>query len=284
MPITHTPLRYPGGKTRLFPYVSEIFRCNNIINGHYVEPYAGGAGLAISLLISAEVRYLHLNDLDYSIYSLWHSILYNSKKLCAYIESVDICMNEWEKQKEIQKNKKKHTELEVGISTLFLNRTNRSGILKGGVIGGKEQTGNYKIDARFNKNDLIRKVKLIAFYKSKISLHNLDAVKFIKEEVSNLPLNTLVNLDPPYYNKGQALYQNFYEHSDHINISKIMSSLEQYWIVTYDNVEPIRELYKAYSPIEYSLSYSVQKNYRGKEVLIADPRLILPDTEILHVA
>lgn len=284
MPITHTPLRYPGGKTRLFPYVSELCRFNNIIDGHYVEPYAGGAGLAISLLVNAEVRYLHLNDLDYSIYALWHSILHNSEALCNYIESVDITMDEWKKQKEIQKNKHKHDEITLGISTLFLNRTNRSGILKGGVIGGNKQSGNYKIDARFNKKDLIRKIKLIAFYKSKINLHNLDAVDFLKEEVSNLPLNTLVNLDPPYYVKGQALYQNYYEHSDHVNISKIMKDLKQYWIITYDNVAPIKELYESYSPIEYSLSYSVQKTYKGKEVLIADPRLLLPNVKILDAA
>ena len=284
MPRTHTPLRYPGGKTKLFPYVSAIFKKNNIVNGHYVEPYAGGAGLAISLLVNGNVRYLHLNDLDYSIYSFWHSVLYDTDKICKYIEKVDIGINEWEKQKEIQLNKNKHSTLEVGISTLFLNRTNRSGIIKGGMIGGKKQEGNYKIDARFNKVDIIRKIKLIAFYKSKISLHNLDAINFLEGHVASLPSNTLLNLDPPYYVKGQGLYQNYYDHSDHENISDIISKVKQNWIITYDNVDEIKKLYQNYNIIEYKLNYSVQKVYKGKEVLIADPRLKLPDLNILLVA
>lgn len=284
MPRTHTPLRYPGGKTKLFPYVSEIFKCNYIVDGHYVEPYAGGAGLAISLLVNGLARYLYLNDLDYSIYAFWHSVLYETDNICKYIKDVDINMREWEKQKEIQLNKNSHDTFKLGVSTLFLNRTNRSGILKGGVIGGKKQTGNYKIDARFNKKDLIRKIRLIAFYKSKIKLYNCDAIEFIHTQIPKLPSNTIINLDPPYYLKGQGLYQNYYEHSDHEKICKAIEEIKQYWIITYDNVEPIKELYKKYMPIEFKLNYSARKVYRGKEVLIADPKLTLPDLNILLAA
>jgi DNA adenine methylase len=284
MPITNTPIRYPGGKTKLFPYVSDIFKSNNIIDGHYAEPYAGGAGLAISLLVNGVARYLHLNDLDYSIYSFWHTVLYDTDGICKYIENVNINMKEWKKQREIQLNKHDYGTFELGLSTLFLNRTNRSGIIKGGVIGGKNQTGKYKIDARFNKNDLIRKIRLIAFYKSKIQLHNCDAIEFINKQLPELPSNTLINLDPPYYVKGQGLYQNYYDHSDHENISNIVENIKQYWIITYDNVEKIKEMYKKYNPIEFKLNYSVQKVYKGKEVLIADPKLILPDLNILLAA
>lgn len=281
MPQTHTPLRYPGGKTRLTPYVSELFLSNDLIDGHYIEPYAGGAGLAISLLVNGIARYIHLNDLDASIFSVWHSIIHETEQLCKYIANVDINMDEWHKQKEIQRNKSTVDPLTLGISTLFLNRTNRSGIINGGAIGGQNQTGNYKIDARFTRKTLIDKIKLIAFYKTRIKIYNEDACSFLQNTVSELPQKSLVNLDPPYYVKGQALYQNSYTHKDHEKISRIIPNLKQYWIVTYDNVDQIKDLYAQYTPLEFKLSYSVQKKYRGKEILLTDPRLKLPPVDLL---
>lgn len=284
MPQTNTPLRYPGGKSRLFPYVSEILKKNNLLDGHYVEPFAGGAGLAISLLIKGQVRFIHLNDLDISIYSLWYSILNETKKVCNFINDIDIDINEWKRQKNVQNNKENADLLSLGLSTLFLNRTNRSGIINAGVIGGKAQNGKYKLNARFNRQALIKKINLIAFYKSRIKIYNEDAINFLKTTLKSLPQKTLVNLDPPYYVKGQVLYQNSFEHSEHEIISNLIPTLRQYWITTYDNVEPIKQLYAHYSPIEFTLSYSVQNRYKGKELLIADPRLELPSTEILKSA
>lgn len=167
MPTTHTPLRYPGGKTRLAPYVTGIFTENSLVDGHYVEPYAGGAGLAVSLLVNGYARYIHLNDIDPSIFAVWHSIVNETEAFCKYIHDVNINLEEWHKQKQIQEGKKTVDLLTLGISTLFLNRTNRSGIISGGVIGGKKQNGNYKIGVRFNKKTLIKKIELIAFYKSR---------------------------------------------------------------------------------------------------------------------
>ena len=284
MPTTHTPLRYPGGKTRLAPYVTGIFSENSLVDGHYVEPYAGGAGLAVSLLVNGYARYIHLNDIDPSIFAVWHSIVNETEALCKYIHDVNINLEEWHKQKQIQEEKKMIDLLTLGISTLFLNRTNRSGIISGGVIGGKKQNGNYKIDVRFNKKTLIKKIELIAFYKSRIRIYNSDALSFIKNIVPKLPQKSLVNLDPPYYVKGQALYQNFYTHADHKNISNAIPTLQQYWIITYDNVAPIRDLYSKFSIIEYKLSYSVQRKYQGKEILVVDPRLILPKQKLLLAA
>jgi DNA adenine methylase len=284
MPTTHTPLRYPGGKTRLAPYVTGIFTENSLVDGHYVEPYAGGAGLAVSLLVNGYARYIHLNDIDPSIFAAWHSIVNETEALCKYIHDVNINLEEWHKQKQIQEEKKSIDLLTLGISTLFLNRTNRSGIISGGVIGGKNQNGNYKIGVRFNKKTLIKKIELIAFYKSRIRIYNSDALIFIKNIVPKLPQKLLVNLDPPYYVKGQALYQNFYTHADHKNISNAIPTLQQYWIITYDNVAPIRDLYSKFSIIEYKLSYSAQKKYQGKEILVVDPRLILPKQKLLLAA
>lgn len=284
MPSTHTPLRYPGGKTRLVSYVSDLLFKNNLVDGHYFEPYAGGAGLAISLLIKGHSRYLHLNDIDRSIYAFWYCVLNETDALCHFIETVDITMSEWHKQKEIQAQKKTIDLLTLGKSTHFLNRTNRSGILTGGVIGGKNQTGKYKIDARFTRKTLIEKIKRIAFYKARIQIYNKDAMEFLSEWGTDFPEKSIINLDPPYYVKGQELYQNSYEHDDHKKISEMIPKLEPYWIMTYDNVDPIKEFYSQFPITEFSLSYSAQNRYKGKEILIADPRLKLPEDEMLQVA
>jgi DNA adenine methylase len=272
MPTTYSPLRYPGGKTKLRSIMSEIFTRNDLIDGTYVEPFAGGAGLGLFLLLNGFTRNIVLNDLDRSIYALWYTILNDLDSLCKRIDRTKITIAEWEKQKQIQMDKA-HTDLfELGFSTLFLNRTNRSGILNAGVIGGYHQSGKYKIDARFNKAEIIRKSQMINYYKSKIRIYNLDAIEFLNT-IRLKDHKTLIYLDPPYYSKGQELYQNFYIPEDHEKLSFLFQSVKPYWIMTYDNVEPIRKLYGSYPQFEIRLFYSAQNRYQGEELLIIDPRL-----------
>ncbi len=281
MPSTHTLLRYPGGKSKLYPFVSQLIEINRLQDGHYVEPFAGGSGLAMALLSKGVMRHLHLNDLDLSIYAFWYSVVNENKRFIKKIEETPINLKEWEHQVSIQKEKEKCDLFDIGFSTFFLNRTNRSGIINAGVIGGKAQNGKYKIDARFNKKNLIKKAELIGFYKQRFNLYNLDACEFLTNPSIEFPRNTLLNLDPPYYTNGQKLYQNWYAPDDHKKIAQLAPKLENYWIITYDNAPPIKKLYQNLLPIEYNLRYCAQKRVMGKELLIADARLKRPDFSIL---
>jgi len=137
LPAYHSPLRYPGGKTKLTEYVKALFRHNGLMGGHYVEPYAGGASIALELVIQEFADHVHINDLDPSVWSFWKSVLDETDALCSLIADTPITMATWTEQREIQKNKDTASTLQLGFSTFFLNRTNRSGILKAGVIGGK---------------------------------------------------------------------------------------------------------------------------------------------------
>ncbi|MFA7662387.1 MAG: DNA adenine methylase, partial [Patescibacteria group bacterium] len=175
----YSPLRYPGGKNRLAKFIEQIC-VDNEISGHYVEPYAGGASVALYLLLEKKVQKITINDFDKSLYAFWWSVLNKTDKLCDFIEHTDITIENWRKMKKIQQQKETTSLFELGFSTLFLNRTNRSGIINAGVIGGLEQKGNYKIDCRFNKMNIIRKIKLIAEHKKQIKLYNLDAIDLIK--------------------------------------------------------------------------------------------------------
>lgn len=266
----YSPLRYPGGKSKLTPYILETMKLNDLEGGTYVEPFAGGAAIAWYLLINDHVEDVYINDLNLSIYAFWHSVLYQTDQLCALIEATVITIDSWEHQKVIQENKTSSL-LELGFSTFFLNRTNRSGIIKGGVIGGKNQTGNYKLDCRFNKDDLIKRILKIARYQKKIHLSNMDANDFIINELPYIQDKCLVNIDPPYYKKGKGLYQNYFEHEDHLVLFNNVKKIKQSWVVTYDDTPEINDIYYEYNPMPFNLTYTAQTKRKGSEVIIHKP-------------
>lgn len=273
----NTPLRYPGGKGKLTDFIKLIFEHNNLMDGHYVEPYAGGAGIALNLLLDSYASSIHLNDLNPAVYAFWHSVLNAPDELCKLISSARVTMSNWHKQKAIMSNPNDYTTLEVGFATFFLNRTNRSGILLGGVIGGKNQDGKWLLNARFNKPELISRIQRIALYESRIKLYNLDAKELISSVFPSLPEKTLVYLDPPYYIKGQGLYQNHYIHKDHVEISQAVKKIKLPWIVSYDHTPEIMDMYKWCNGITYGINYSAQNRYQGAEAMFFSKKLIIPD-------
>jgi DNA adenine methylase len=275
----YTPLRYPGGKGQLASFFKALLVENRLVDAPYVEVYAGGAGVAFSLLLEHYVSHVHINDINTSIYSFWLSALEHTDELCRLISGSPVTIDNWRVQRQIQNRPQDHSIVELGFSTFFLNRTNHSGIIWAGVIGGQKQTGPWKIDARFNKNDLINRIQQIAKYKSRISIYNLDAAHFIQEVLSKLPTNALVYLDPPYYVKGADLYEHHYGHDDHAKIANLVKrKIRQRWVVSYDNVSEIRKLYRPWPKMTYGLSYSAHDRYKGKEVMFFDNRLVVPPT------
>ncbi|USE70856.1 DNA methyltransferase [Pseudoalteromonas maricaloris] len=276
MPVTPSPLRYPGGKTAITPMVTELINTNNLRTAHYVEPYAGGAGLALSLLFNGSVPHIHLNDIDISIWSFWHSILYRTDEFIELIEKTDITLDEWHKQKAIQESKSIVDSLTLGFSSFFLNRTNRSGIIqKAGVIGGLEQKSSYKLDCRFNKSDLILKIRKIASFSNQIHIYNMDAIDFIKHIETHIE-RSFYCIDPPYFVKGQSLYTNFYEPNDHERLASAISEIKGKWVMTYDYAETIKNLYSKYRLFTFSLNYSAADKKKGTELLIASTTLRVP--------
>jgi len=273
----YSPLRYPGGKGKVAHYFKEIIAKNNLQKGVYVEPYAGGASVALALLLNEQVDRIIINDVDRSIYAFWHSVLNKTDALCKLIEKTPVNYSTWKKQKKIQKEKETCDLLTLGFSTFFLNRTNRSGILNAGVIGGKAQNSEWKINARYNKKELIKRIKLIAKYNTRIDLHNLDAVILVRALRELLPENTLFYFDPPYYVQGKALYFNHYNDNDHKEIAKEISRLhKQKWVVTYDNVHFIRQIYNKYPHFKFDLNYSAAGASKGEEIMIFSKNLVVP--------
>lgn len=271
-----TPLRYPGGKSAFAPFVKAVIETNDLVGGHYLEPFAGGCGVALDLLFNNYCQQIHINDLDSAIYNFWFSIIHSTDDFLKKLIDAPINVDEWYRQKNILINPDDHTKLEHGFAAFYLNRTNHSGILKAGMIGGKEQAGDYKIDARFNKNRLEKLITRIAREASRIHVYNLDAHDLLRQVERILPINSLIYLDPPYYVKGQGLYRNYYVHNNHVQIRDELASLQRKWIVSYDSCNEIKEIYKDYRQDEYVLAYCAHKKQKGSEVMIYSDEVIIP--------
>lgn len=272
----YTPLRYPGGKASLGQYMRQVFVENNLQDGIYVEPYAGGAGIALELLMTGYAEEIWLNDLDPAIYAFWNASLNHTDELIELIKTVRLSIRQWKKQREVfLASLKKKNPLALGFATLFLNRTNRSGILNGGVIGGLSQTGDWGIDARFNREELAARINRIGQYRHRIRLFNEDAEDFISK--LKLPNRSLIYADPPYFQRGQRLYRNHYDKDDHARIARLIQRKLSYrWIVSYDDTPEIACLYKKRRKIRYTLHYSAQTKRRGGELMLFCDALRLP--------
>lgn len=273
MPTTLSPLRYPGGKSSYAEMLSWIIKNNNLDGCYYAEPFAGGAGAAIKLLLSGKVKKIFLNDLDYTIYSFWYSILEHTEEFIQSINNVPVTIPEWKKQKQIYLDENSNI-FSLGFATFFLNRCNHSGILLANPVGGIHQNAKHKINARFNKAVLVSKIREIAEHKKKIKLFNLDALEFI-EVLKKYKSKILVYFDPPYFQKGELLYLNHYDFQDHRRLSKKIISCDMPWLLSYDDQPDIALLYKKINTYRKNLNYSISTPSVGHELIIS--KLEMPE-------
>ncbi len=283
MSYTVTPLRYPGGKTALSTYFAHLIEYNGVSKCTYVEPFAGGAGAALKLLCEQRVDKLVLNDADPAIYAFWAAILRQPDAFIRLVEGTPVTIDNWKRQRAIYRDPHSHSILELGFSTFYLNRCNRSGIIgNGSAIGGLAQEGPWRIDARFNKETQIKRIELIAKKSKEISVYNLDALAFLKKHIVHAPDtdNFFIYLDPPYFVKGSRLYLNKFSADDHLELSRFLKTIRSLkWILSYDNAPEIREHYK-WAPHKYfSLRYSAQHVRIASELMIYSSSLKRPPTE-----
>ncbi|HEY8565708.1 MAG TPA: DNA adenine methylase [Beijerinckiaceae bacterium] len=276
--IHFTPLRYPGGKGKLAAYVKEIIRTNKLYDGEYVEPYAGGAAIALELLFQEYVTRIHINDLSQPVYSFWKAVLNDTDELCRLIRDTPLTVPAWDQQKKVFANPDDHSYVQLGFATFFLNRTNRSGILNAGVIGGRDQSGPWKIGARYNASELVFRIESIAKLRRSIDLTRSDALALLKHGLPRWPTNTLIYLDPPYFEQGRELYYDYYQARDHADLAEFISNNmnDRSWIVSYDNVEPIKALYSDFRRVIYNVGYTAREARVGREVMFFSPSLAIP--------
>lgn len=278
----YSPLRYPGGKGKLSLFMEYMIDRLGHRGGTYIEPFAGGAGIAVELLLKNVVNRIVINDYDKGVWSFWKAILTETDRFVEQVRTVPLTIDEWYRQHEICVNQNDKYSFELGFATFYMNRTNRSGIIKGGVIGGLEQAGNWTMDVRFNREDLINRIQNIASRKKDIKLYNKDISSFITNYVPLYEDNAFIYFDPPYYKKGKQLYMNYFSHEDHVRIeSAIRQHINCDWIITYDDVKEIEEIYKDYQLYLYDLNYSISAKCKASELMIFRNEILPPTDEML---
>lgn len=277
-----SPLRYPGGKAGLSLFLRDTIELNNIQGCRYYEPFAGGAGAALHLLAIGSVSTIFLNDADPCVYAFWISALNETDRFIQKIDSVPLTLDEWKKQQEIYSSPNSYSIFDIGFAFFYLNRSNRSGILKGaGPIGGIKQSGKWKLDARFNREVLIKRLQAISSYREAIHFDNKDAIDFLKKYLPRGKgrKNIIVYADPPYTSAGKRLYYNSLKRSDHqVFANYLINQRILKFIISYDDCDFIRDIYSSYRQFRFSLRYSLQKKIEGFELLIVPPQLRVPDT------
>jgi DNA adenine methylase len=221
------------------------------------------------------VSRIYINDINRSIHAFWDTVLNDTEPLCRRIRDTRVSVAEWRRQRAVQSDASASMG-ELAFSTFFLNRTNRSGIIGGGIIGGKQQTGQWGLDARYNKSNLIRRIQRIAAIRHRITLYRRDAADLIVNVLPALSERCFVYLDPPYYAKGKELYEDHYNPSDHKKIASLVRGIEQHWMVSYDNEPVIRRLYTGYRRQHFGLYYTAQSRYQGSEIAFFSDKLAIP--------
>lgn len=281
--MIYSPLRYPGGKGKLAPFMKVLIEKTGHKGGTYIEPFAGGAGIALDLLENDIVSQIVINDLDKGIYSFWRAILSETDRFVEAVHEVPVSVEEWKRQREILLHADNKYSFELGFSTFYLNRTNRSGIINGGMIGGLEQNGGWKLDARFNKDNLINRILKIAKKKESIHLYNKDVVSLTKKYLPKYEKNAFVYFDPPYFKKGKQLYLNFFNEQDHVRIEEMIRKFVNCdWVITYDDVPEIANIYVNHKLRRFDLNYSVAQKRKASEIIIFSNEDMIPDERCLE--
>ena len=276
-----SPLRYPGGKGKLEPFMELLIKQTGHFGGTYVEPFAGGAGIALELLEKEIVNEIVINDLDKGIYSFWRAILTETNRFIDDIRNVELTVNEWNRQRQVIDDCRRYS-YKLGFATFYMNRTNRSGIIKGCVIGGVEQAGTWKMNARFNREGLIERIAKIAEKKSRIHLYNKDVSSFVLNYLPRYQQNAFVYFDPPYFEKGKQLYLNFFSYNDHVRIERMIDNhVNCDWVITYDDVQEIADIYQNHILRRIDLNYSAAVKRKASEIIVfRHPDMIPTDIQL----
>lgn len=278
-----TPLRYPGGKTIMTPLFIDILSINNMSGCTYAEPYAGGAGAAINLLLENHVNRIMINDANIAIYSFWKFLKEDNERFVDDVLTCTVDLNTWRKMKNIFLSSK-YPSYELAFATFFLSRTNRSGILNAGPIGGSsemaQEKATYKIDCRFNKNDLANRIKEIGNRKNDIFVSNKDALKFLKDLRKS---KYFIYLDPPYFEKGEYLYMSYYKVKDHRELSEYLKNTTKFsWVLSYDDNDEIKKMYSTFDLYHFPLRYTAQNVKTGWELLCHSSNLRMPNPLVIR--
>ncbi len=253
-----SPLRYPGSKSKVLKRLKPYF----VEHKEYREPFAGSGAIFFGKP-KADINWL--NDKDENVANLLMSIRDNPEQLCEMIMEHHPSVSLW-------KHLKQYTPqnyIESAFRFLFLNRTNYSGIIKANPIGGIGQNSQYKIDCRWNPEELCRRIHSCSRKLQETNITSTDYSEIIQADGNDV----LMIIDPPYYVKGKDLYSVFMSPQEHKNLSEMLRYSNHKFLLTIDDCEEVRKLYSWANFInqeQWYYSISSIANNRGKELFISN--------------
>lgn len=276
-----SPLRYPGSKKKLVLYLCEIIKYNKLNPNVLVEPFVGGGNIALHFLLNGIVNKIIIGDKDKLIYSFWYVLFSDPDYLIDFIKRVRVNLDTFYDYKEIARDFENYEKEKLAEACIYLNRTSFSGIMtdKVGPLGGKDQQSQYKIDCRFNKKTLIERIKYISTFRRNVIVLPFDwkdAIKYAEDWVRHKKrLNRLFfYFDPPFFNKAHDLYRCYFSKEEHRQLYEEIICLNYDWVLSYDNVPEIRELYShsKYVTMHIEMPYSINSHaQRIERELIITP-------------
>lgn len=276
-----SPLRYPGGKGRLAPYLARVLASQSATIETYCEPYAGGAGAGLQLLTDGHVSRLIINDLNPGIAAFWRSVFFQTDAFIALVADCAVDIHNWHRQRTVYRTPPEHDDLALGFATFYLNRTNRSGILGARPIGGLEQTGNWLIDARFNKPDLIERILNLRRLAAQVDVRQERAVELIRT-LNRRKRPVLMYVDPPYVLPGEGLYMTDHSWPEHEKLERVLTKSPHPWMLTYDADDQTRELYRDFRCLRFGIAHTAQVQKIGREFMFFSRGLRVPDRHVMR--
>lgn len=272
-----SPLRYPGGKRKLGAFVAEVVDAQQSRPRRYVEPFAGGAGVGLHLLVHGHVEEVVLNDLDPGIAAFWRAVFTRPEDLVKRIRRSNPTLRTW------HGHRKRYLEasgddVELGFSTFFLNRTNRSGILGARPIGGLEQTGKWALGARYNASDLVTRIRRLASFADRVSVTEEDGIALTERYLDDS--EAFLYIDPPYLAKSEDLYLDTLTMPDHRRLATLLLTRPR-WMVTYDKDPRVLRLYPRLRCATFGIAHTAQVQHVGNEYAVFAEGLALPPLDRL---
>ena len=256
-------LRYPGSKRRLLPYIRRVLEHNELRPALLVEPFAGGASVALEALHEGLVGSIGLVDRDPLVASFWRTVFFDTDWLVDRILRISVTLRQWNRLRTAPAR----THRQRALACLFLNRTSFSGILanRAGPIGGKKQVSEYTLDCRFPRHTLVRRIRQASSYRSQVRFvwcgtwrRTLTRIRQCQARGS-LPDDLCYYFDPPFFEKADRLYRFYFQERDHRSFRDSLHQLSDPWILSYDVAPLLNVLYdgtpwgRAIVPLIYSM-------------------------------
>lgn len=274
-----SPLRYPGAKSGLAAVIAELVTESSKSLGRpelFVEPFAGGASTSLRLAATGIVDRILLADADPLVTRFWQVAAADTDWLIDRMWDEPATLDRWDHWRSW--TPRRGSERDAAVKCLFLNRTTFSGILHGraGPIGGRRQTGPYRLDCRFNKAALEQRLRFVGDLYDANKLVDVwckDWQNTLRDVVEwypqLLPNRVIAYLDPPYWEKSPRLYGMSFDPAGGYATSAAMQDEWLAGIAHYKLAEYLRRR----AQIRWILSYDNHPDLVNDEGLYATGRM-----------